>query len=219
MKKLLLISAVASMAMTQDYTMQSTPAQAKSGFLLGPQTSLDFGLVSPSFSIGLGSFSTGLIGGYQHYFDVPLGIRLLGMYNRGGSVATEFSQDLSNLTYIFSTPWWVGARIDVFWDFWRSANFNHALGISLGIEYDYEYWHARRGKVGDRIYPLRAFSQHNLYPILGFYYHYKHHQIGLDYRFSGILTAKGKTDVLGPTSVRAKYSFKELYYFSWLYRF
>lgn len=187
----------------------------KSGFILGVEASFGSPIDYEGSSelLGVASIMGGLYSGYQYYFDHSFGIKTLFSIHDSTPVIAKLNQNIE----ISAIPLWIGGRIDILWDFWRSEQ--HSIGISLGIEYASEIYRSREAKINKNKYSLSSISQHNLYPLLGFYYHYKNNQFSLDYRFEGALRPKSHTEIINNTPINSKYKFNETLNLSYAYRF
>lgn len=187
----------------------------QSGFVLGLEASFGSPITYEGSLELLNNASVmgGLYSGYQHYFDDHFGIKVLIAIHDATPVIAKFDRDIE----ISAIPFWIGGRADVLWDFWRSGE--HSLGVSVGIEYAFETYRSREAKIKQTKYILSPITQHNLYPLIGFYYRYKHNQISLDYRFEGALKPKSQNENINNVPINTKYSFNESLNLSYTYRF
>lgn len=187
----------------------------KSGFILGIDVSFGSPITYEGSSelLEVASIMGGLYGGYQYYFDHSFGIKTLFSIHDSTPVIAKFNQD----TEISAIPFWISGRVDILWDFWRSEQ--HSVGISLGIEYVSEIYRSREAKINKNKYTLNSIHQHNLYPLLGFFYHYKNNQFSLDYRFEGALEPKSQIEIINNAPINTKYKFNESLNLSYAYRF
>lgn len=195
--------------------LNSQELQNQSGFILGIEASFGSPITyEGSFELlSVASIMGGIYGGYQHYFDDRFGMKFLVAVHDGTPITAKFYQNIE----ISAIPFWVGGRVDLLWDFWRSKQ--HSLGISLGIEYASEIYRSREAKFNQTKQALSSITQQNLYPLIGFYYHYQNNQISLDYRFEGALKPKSQTEIINNTPIHTKYKFNESLNLSWAYRF
>lgn len=187
----------------------------KSGFILGIEASFGSPISYEGSSELLETLSVmgGIYGGYQYYFDDSFGLKALFSIHDGTPVIAKFNQDIE----ISAIPFWIGGRVDILWDFWQSEE--HSMGISLGIEYASETYRSREAKIDKKKQGLNSITQHNLYPLLGFYYRYNNSQFSLDYRFEGALKPKSHTETINNTPINSKYKFNESLNLSYAYRF
>ncbi|MCE3047345.1 outer membrane beta-barrel protein [Helicobacter kayseriensis] len=202
-----------------DTPKELTLAQKKSGFVVGVEALFGSSTIhheNVSQSSSGFSLMGGFYGGYQHYFDDHFGIRALLSVHDGTPIIGNV--DLANQTFqISALPFWVGTQLDVLWDFWQKEE--HTLGISAGLGYNFETYHAREAKINQTTYTLSNLYQHNLYPIIGFHYYYGHHQMSLNYRFIGTLNSPLKEYFVAGIPLKTKYNFTDYLNFSYTYRF
>lgn len=196
-----------------------TFAQKKSGFVVGVEALFgSFTTHQENISQTSSGFSLmgGFYGGYQHYFDDNFGIRALLSIHDGTPIIGEIN--LGNQIFQTSAlPFWVGTQLDVLWDFWQTGE--HTLGISAGLGYNFEIYHAREAKINQTTHTLPNLYQHNLYPILGIHYYYGHHQMSLNYRFIGTLNSPLEEYFVIGIPLKTKYNFTDYVNFSYTYRF
>lgn len=206
---------------TQEEIKIFTPAQQKSGFIVGVEVL--FGQINTQEEISKNkapnqSVMGRFFGGYQHYFDENLGIRALGAIQDGTPVNVEIAPDQSN-TLIKENilSFWIGTELDMLWDFYSKGD--HTLGLSLGLGYNFEIYRDRKVTYNNAIYPLPQFYQHNLYPIIGLHYYYDQHQFGINYRFIGTLNSAIKEVQVQNLRFQTKITYDNFLNFSYTYRF
>ncbi|WP_027326696.1 hypothetical protein [Helicobacter pametensis] len=201
-------------------TQQSlSKAQIKSGFLIGIEALIGSSSTheeNHSQTSSIFSLMGGLYGGYQHYFDDDFGIRALLSIHDGTPITGELTV-ANQMIQTFALPFWVGTELDILWDFWQEGE--HVLGISAGLGYNFEIYHAREAKINDTAYSIPNLFQHNLYPILGIHYYYGHHQMSLNYRFIGSFNSSLEEYFIANIPFKTKYTFKDYLNFSYTYRF
>lgn len=195
--------------------LNSQDLEKQSGFIVGIEASFGSPISyegNPE-SLSAASIMGGLYSGYQYYFDQNFGIKILFGIHDGTPIIAKFDKNIK----ISAIPFWVGGRADLLWDFWQSQS--NSIGINVGIEYASETYHSREAKINESKQTLNPITQHNLYPLLGFYYRYKKYQISLDYRFNGALKPKSQAEIIDQISFYTKYSFNESLNLSWFYWF
>lgn len=192
-------------------------ASSKSGFVIGIEAL--FGSSITEETQGESSSSSvmgGLYVGYQHYFDENLGLRALFHIHDGTPILGSFSSSAQSIQ-TSALPFWLGTELDLLWDFWQGGD--HTLGLSGGLGYNFEIYHAREVKINNTSFALPSTYQHNLYPILSLHYYFGQHQISLNYRFIGTLNSSIKTYQAGGVNFKTHYSFKDYFNLSYFYRF
>lgn len=187
----------------------------KSGFILGIEASFGFPITyDGSLTIlHTSSIMGGIYTGYQHYFDENFGIKILFGIHDATPVIAQFEQNIT----ISAIPLWIGGRVDLLWDFWESPL--HSVGIKTGIEYAFESYRSREAKIDQTKQSLSSITQHNLYPLIGFYYRYKKMEFSLDYRFFGALKPKLQNETINNKDFNTKYKFNESLNLTYSYRF
>lgn len=225
MKKLIGIIFSFSFLLAQDpnnqtkLPSQTLPKEEKSGAFLGIETSFGRTKTQQEFDShksSVFSLMGGWFAGYQYYFNDHFGIKTIFNVHDGTPIIGKFL--IQNQTIETSAlPFWIGTEFEIAWDFWQSGH--HTLGMLTGLGYNFEIYHSREIKINHAQYTLSKSFQHNFYPILGIHYFYKHHQIELTYRFSGIRNSPTQEDLIQGIQFKINYHFDNYANLSYAYRF
>lgn len=178
---------------TETIEHETSYVMDKSGFLLGADVVFGKFKIGTAYNDSIFSFSSkdtcfstmfGIFVGYQHYFDENFGLRTT-LHAASGIIGdAQYSVGEGKIQNT-ATPLWLGLRLSVLWDFLHYGE--HAVGVSAGVGYNAEIYLNHRYSYGPNVLNASSLIQHNLYPILGIHYYFRHHQFEVNYRFSGSL--------------------------------